>query len=560
MKPGDSIPDFFYPPSCGVTYPFTRSFNHPKKVSIDRCVFCCLQEVCCAFFFDSANGSVAILAQDWGTARFPDWSLCFNRICFYDSGMYHSLPEYVEVGRSEVRVMIRDDVSWKLARAVGCTLLVFGWLLLRALGTGNVAAISLGTADEGLGSHGSPRPGVSSFDAILPLPVGTVSSAAVVAAFAPEAFANVTPALVHLDSLPSFFEQAASFGAESEQSGVAELAAAKSSATTTFKFDWGSHPSHEENAQDSWEVIHDAEERGNGGKLRCQIEQDDDYDKCIEVFYGKVWVPQLSYGTKSCRVEDLKHEELQFGGWVVVPPITLGVFVEDSDSDAQRCVHYVDSGLKDLRDGSGRPGGGDQPPPCRWCRRYEWTCSAARQSYCILEEQWKRAGAGSDAAIVALILNVSTLLVFFFGMIAYGTMPLTRVASNYFMTQVAATIDVVRFYIAAAAMIFVALAVMLAAYGGAIALESGVLGAPDAMGILWKVFTAGHFTAGAYLVINSAVYCLDDGVPARFGAGIPGVRQSAVTALVFWGLWALACTYTAYISGQTLATSAEVTR
>ena len=120
-------------------------------------------------------------------------------------------------------------------------------------------------------------------------------------------------------------------------------------------------------------------------------------------------------------------------------------------------------------------------------------------------------------------------------------------ASCYFMVQVATTLDVIRFYISAAAMIFVLLAVMLAAYGGGIAIESGVLGAPDAMGIYWKVCTAGHFAAGAFLIINAAVYCLDDAVPARFGAGIPGIRQGAVTALVFWGLWAMAGTYCAYI-------------
>lgn len=67
---------------------------------------------------------------------------------------------------------------------------------------------------------------------------------------------------------------------------------------------------------------------------------------------------------------------------------------------------------------------------------------------------------------------------------------------------VATTIDVIRFYISAAVMVFVLLAVILAAYGGGIAIESGVLGAPDAMSVYRKVCTAGHFAAGAFLIIK----------------------------------------------------------
>lgn len=86
---------------------------------------------------------------------------------------------------------------------------------------------------------------------------------------------------------------------------------------------------------------------------------------------------------------------------------------------------------------------------------------------------------------------------------------------------VASTIDVIRFYISAAVMVFV----LLAAYGGCIAIESGVLGAPDTMSVYRKVCTAGHFAAGAFLIINAAVYCFDDAVSSpRFGAGIPGIR------------------------------------
>ena len=265
-------------------------------------------------------------------------------------------------------------------------------------------------------------------------------------------------------------------GLQKVESGaqVEVLSGSKSADTTTFKYHWGSSPDHEDDADDAWTVISDAEHRDKGRELKCQVEQDNDYDKCVEVFYDRVWVPELSYSTKRCDVEDLKHDDLEFGGWVVVPPITLGVFVEDGESDAERCVHYISSGLKDLRDGARKPGSGAQAPPCRWCRKYSWTCSAARQSFCTLEDQWRRAGAGSDAAIVALVLNVSTLLIFFFAMIAYGTMPMSRLAANYFMVQVATTLDVIRFYISAAAMIFVLLAVMLAAYGGGIAIESGV--------------------------------------------------------------------------------------
>lgn len=57
--------------------------------------------------------------------------------------MYHSLPEHIEVGQTDARTLARSDLSSKVARTFGCTLLVLGWFLFRGLGAGSVTDVAL---------------------------------------------------------------------------------------------------------------------------------------------------------------------------------------------------------------------------------------------------------------------------------------------------------------------------------------------------------------------------------------------------------------------------------
>ena len=70
------------------------------------------------------------MAQDWGNAWFPGQCTCLDWFLADHSAMYHSLPEHIEVGQTDARTLARSDLSSKVARTFGCTLLVLGWFLL----------------------------------------------------------------------------------------------------------------------------------------------------------------------------------------------------------------------------------------------------------------------------------------------------------------------------------------------------------------------------------------------------------------------------------------------
>ena len=54
-------------------------------------------------------------------------------------------------------------------------------------------------------------------------------------------------------------------------------------------------------------------------------------------------------------MDDLKHDDRWMGSGATHH--SIGVFVEDGESDPERCLH-INSGLKDLRDGSRKPAHG----------------------------------------------------------------------------------------------------------------------------------------------------------------------------------------------------------
>ena len=218
--------------------------------------------------------------------------------------MYRSLPEHVAVGQTDARTMVRNDLSSKVARTFGCTLLVLGWLLSRALGVGSVTDVALASSNSVLNRSGGLRSKLGTFEEHAKSASGVAQYFAGLGSSAHQLPGNSTSAVAYLNS---FSEVAPTpSGLQKVESGaqVEVLSGSKSADTTTFKYHWGSSPDHEDDADDAWTVISDAEHREKGRELKCQVEQDNDYDKCVEVFYDRVWVPELSYSTKRRDVED----------------------------------------------------------------------------------------------------------------------------------------------------------------------------------------------------------------------------------------------------------------